>query len=80
MFKKIVILPIRFYQVALSPFLGKNCRFEPTCSEYAITAINRYGIIRGMYLFMKRIIRCHPFGGDGCDPVPEDWRQKAQGR
>lgn len=70
MFKKIVIAPIRFYQVALSPFLGKNCRFEPTCSEYAIIAINRYGIIRGMWLFMKRIVRCNPFGGCGSDPVP----------
>jgi putative membrane protein insertion efficiency factor len=70
MFKKLVIFPIRFYQIALSPFLGKNCRFSPTCSEYAIIAVNKYGIIRGMYLFMKRIMRCHPFGGYGHDPVP----------
>lgn len=70
MIKKIVILPIRLYQIMLSPFLGKNCRFDPSCSEYAIIAINRYGIIRGMYLFIKRIMRCHPFGGSGYDPVP----------
>ena len=68
--KKIILQLIRFYQLAISPFLGKNCRFEPTCSEYAIVAIDKYGIIRGMYLFTKRILRCNPFGGSGHDPVP----------
>lgn len=70
MFKKLTILLIRFYQLCISPLLPKNCRYLPTCSEYAICAITKYGIIRGLYLSIKRILRCHPLGGHGYDPVP----------
>jgi len=67
----LIILPIRFYQVAISPFLGKSCRYEPTCSYYMIEAIREWGIIRGVWLGLKRIARCHPWGGFGDDPVPK---------
>ena len=70
MFKKIFILPIRFYQMAISPYLGKNCRYQPTCSHYAIDAINEWGVLKGMWLGLKRIFKCHPWGGHGFDPVP----------
>lgn len=69
--KKILIIVIRFYQKAISPFLGKNCRFIPTCSQYALEAINRYGALRGGWLGLKRICRCHPWGKFGYDPVPD---------
>ncbi|MDD2220499.1 MAG: membrane protein insertion efficiency factor YidD [Clostridia bacterium] len=69
--KKILIVIIRFYQKAISPFLGKNCRFIPTCSQYALEAINRYGALRGGWLGLKRICRCHPWGKFGYDPVPD---------
>lgn len=60
---------IRFYQWTISPLLGKNCRFEPSCSEYSLQAFKKYGIIKGLYLSVKRIIRCHPWGGHGYDPL-----------
>ena len=62
---------IRFYQRALSPLMGPSCRFTPTCSEFAIGAIDRHGALSGGWLAFKRILRCHPFGGQGYDPVPE---------
>ena len=71
MLKKIFILPIRFYQFAISPYLGKNCRYQPTCSHYAIDAINEWGVIKGVWLGVKRIFSCHPWGGHGFDPVPK---------
>ncbi len=61
---------IRFYQTALSPYIGRRCRFLPTCSEYAWQAIDRYGLARGGSLAIRRIMRCHPFGPGGYDPVP----------
>ncbi len=67
---------IRVYQVAISPFLGRNCRFEPTCSAYAVEALGRYGVARGLWLAVRRIGRCHPWGGSGYDPVPELGRQR----
>lgn len=71
MFKKMAILLIRFYQLVISPLLPKSCRYTPTCSEYSIVAISKYGIIRGLYLSIKRILRCHPFSNNsGYDPVP----------
>jgi putative membrane protein insertion efficiency factor len=70
MLKSIFILPIRFYQLCISPILPKSCRFVPSCSEYAIAAITKYGIIHGLYLSVKRILRCNPCGGSGYDPVP----------
>ena len=69
--KKLFILPIRLYQVSISPLLGKSCRFEPTCSHYAIQAIEEWGVIKGSWLATKRIFRCHPWGGHGYDPVPK---------
>jgi len=61
---------IKAYQWALSPFLGANCRFSPTCSQYAVEAINKYGALKGSYLGIKRIMRCHPWCMGGHDPVP----------
>lgn len=70
MFKQFFIYPIKIYQWCISPFLPKSCRFHPTCSEYAVLSISKYGIIRGLYLSIRRILRCQPFGGSGHDPVP----------
>lgn len=69
--KKFFILLIRFYQKAISPFFPKCCRYVPTCSQYGIEAINEYGAWRGGFLTLKRLLRCHPFGGSGYDPVPK---------
>lgn len=61
---------IKLYQFLFSPWVGNNCRFHPTCSEYAKTAITRYGSIRGSWLAMKRLSHCHPWHPGGADPVP----------
>lgn len=61
---------VRGYRVAISPFLGVNCRFQPTCSTYAIEALEQHGVLRGSVLAARRIARCHPWGGAGYDPVP----------
>jgi putative membrane protein insertion efficiency factor len=61
---------IRAYQKLVSPSLGKNCRFTPTCSAYAAEALGRYGVVKGIWLAVKRIGRCHPLGPSGYDPVP----------
>jgi putative membrane protein insertion efficiency factor len=61
---------IRLYQLFLSPILGNNCRFQPTCSHYGMEALERHGLFRGGWLTMRRILRCHPWGGMGYDPVP----------
>jgi len=66
----IFLLPIIVYQGIISPLLPASCRFSPTCSEYAREAILKYGVLKGSRLAMKRIIRCHPWGGKGYDPVP----------
>ena len=65
------ILLIRFYQVCISPLKPPSCRFTPTCSQYALEAFRRHGIFKGFYLSARRILRCHPWGGHGYDPVPE---------
>ena len=70
MLKKIFLRLIRFYQVGISPFIGPGCRFQPTCSQYAIIAINRYGVVKGTYLAVRRLLKCHPFHKGGYDPVP----------
>ncbi len=67
----ILIAVVRGYQWAISPWLGPRCRFDPTCSHYAITALERFGALHGGWLALKRILRCHPWGGTGYDPVPE---------
>lgn len=61
---------VRFYRYAISPWLGGNCRFQPTCSSYAIEALQVHGVLRGSWLAARRIARCHPWGGSGYDPVP----------
>lgn len=68
--RRLFILPIRFYQLCISPLFPPACRFTPTCSAYAIEAIMKHGVIRGTWLALKRISRCHPWGGSGYDPVP----------
>jgi putative membrane protein insertion efficiency factor len=73
MFKKLFILFIRFYQKAISPLTPPSCRFYPTCSSYGIEAIERYGALKGSYLTIKRIVKCHPFHPGGVDPVPDEW-------
>lgn len=70
--KKIFIFPIRVYQAVLSPLLGQNCRHEPTCSNYTVEAINEWGPLKGIWLGIKRIAKCHPWGTFGYDPVPRN--------
>ena len=70
MINRLLIAPIRFYQLAISPWLGKSCRYTPTCSAYTIQAIEQHGGLKGLWLGIKRIARCHPWGGSGQDPVP----------
>ena len=69
--QRTLILAITIYQLTLSPFLGRQCRYEPTCSVYAEQALRRFGVLRGGWLAVKRLGRCHPWGGAGYDPVPE---------
>jgi hypothetical protein len=68
--RKLAILPIRTWQVALSPLLGPACRFEPSCSQYTAEAIERHGVLRGVGMGVRRVGRCHPFHSGGYDPVP----------
>jgi len=66
---KIVLIGlVRFYQYCISPWLGPNCRFQPTCSEYFIQAVNKHGPIKGAWMGVKRILKCHPFHPGGYDP------------
>ena len=66
----LLILPIRFYRGYISHMTPPSCRFTPTCSAYAIEALSKHGPIKGLYLTIRRILRCHPWGGSGYDPVP----------
>ena len=66
----ILVLPILFYQKFITPYTPPSCRFTPTCSQYAIEAIKKHGPFKGLYLAVRRILRCHPWGGSGYDPVP----------
>jgi len=68
--KFLVLLLIRGYQLIVSPVLGPACRFYPSCSQYALLAINQYGVVKGAYLAFRRLLRCHPFHPGGIDPVP----------
>jgi hypothetical protein len=68
--KKLVIALLRGYQYAISPMLGRSCRFYPSCSDYTLEAIERHGALRGMVLGIRRLIRCHPWHPGGFDPVP----------
>lgn len=73
---RLLALPVRGYRLLLSPWVGHGCRFQPTCSVYALEALERHGACRGGWLAARRLCRCHPFGGHGFDPVPGD----AEGR
>ena len=66
----LLLLPIRFYQVAITPYTPPSCRFTPTCSEYARQALIKHGPVKGLWLAVWRILRCNPWGGSGYDPVP----------
>ncbi len=67
---RMLAVPIHAYRLAVSPLLGVNCRFQPTCSEYALDALARHGALRGGWLALRRMSRCHPWGRSGFDPVP----------
>jgi len=71
MLKRGLLVLLRFYKAGISPLLPPSCRYEPTCSEYARIAIERHGAGRGSWLALRRLGRCHPFGGSGFDPVPD---------
>ena len=74
MLKKILIIPfvflVKIYQNIISPLFPPTCRYTPTCSEYAIQSLKKYGLVKGVYLSIKRILNCHPWGGSGYDPIP----------
>ena len=74
MLKKILIFPLIFlvkiYQSIISPLFPPTCRYKPTCSEYAIQSLKKHGLIKGLYLSIKRVVNCHPWGGSGYDPIP----------
>ena len=72
MISRALIKIIKTYQRFLSPLLGQNCRFHPTCSQYTIEALTEHGLLRGLYYSVKRIIRCNPWGGSGIDEVPKE--------
>ena len=80
MLNKIIIFPfvlfIGVYQLIISPMLGSNCRFIPTCSEYAMESLKEYGLIKGIFLSIKRIGKCHPWGSHGYDPIPTKMEKK----
>ena len=81
--RRTLLAAIRVYQLTLSPWLGRQCRYLPTCSAYAAEAIERFGVRRGSWLALKRLGRCHPWGGSGYDPVPDGGaspNQAADGR
>ncbi|HAY41490.1 MAG TPA: membrane protein insertion efficiency factor YidD [Gammaproteobacteria bacterium] len=74
--RKLILIPIRFYQLFISPLLGSNCRFSPTCSEYAFEAVKEFGVIKGLKLSVKRIGKCHPWHEGGFDPLPKNINTK----
>lgn len=81
----LLALPVRAYRLIFSPWVGHNCRYQPSCSAYALEALARHGGIKGSYLAVRRILRCHPWGSQGYDPVPgadpdHDHRTKGQDR
>lgn len=68
---RVLSIPIHAYRLVLSPYVGWNCRFQPSCSAYALEALRKHGGIRGSWLAIRRILRCHPLGGSGVDEVPD---------
>lgn len=67
---ELMLLPVHLYRCCISPLLPPSCRFTPTCSQYAVEALRKHGPLRGTWLTLKRLARCHPWGGSGYDPVP----------
>ena len=78
--KKILILLIRFYQKFISPMFPAKCRFYPTCSQYTLEAVKEHGAIKGTYLGIKRILKCHPFHEGGYDPIPKRENKNSEGK
>ncbi len=82
-FIEIFLLPLKFYRKFVSPLIGPRCKYYPTCSTYALTAVRRFGIVKGSWLALKRVVRCNPWSLGGIDPVPEKysyfekWRKKS---
>lgn len=74
---KIAILPVRFYQLVISPLTGPTCRYSPSCSQYMIEAIREWGVIKGWWMGMRRIASCHPWGKHGHDPVPKNPKKQS---
>lgn len=68
---RVLALPVRAYRLIGSPWVGRNCRYQPTCSAYALEALEAHGAAKGGWLALRRILRCHPLGGAGYDPIPE---------
>ncbi|SEA15832.1 membrane protein insertion efficiency factor YidD [Rubrimonas cliftonensis] len=68
---RVLSLPVLLYRATFSPLVGMSCRFQPTCSAYALEALERHGALRGGWLTLWRVLRCHPWGGSGYDPPPE---------
>lgn len=77
--QRLLIAGVRAYRLLLSPWLGNVCRFEPSCSSYALQALQRHGALGGTALCAARLLRCHPWCAAGCDPVPEDFPNPAAG-
>ena len=75
-----LMLLVKLYRLTISPLLGANCRYQPTCSEYALEALRVHGAFRGSVLAAKRIARCHPWGGHGYDPVPKKDEESDESR
>ena len=74
----LLILPVRAYRLLLSPWISHSCRFQPSCSVYAIEALETHGPVRGLWLTLRRVARCYPFGGSGYDPVPSVSNRKTE--
>ena len=68
---KVAAVPVRAYKLVISPFIGANCRYQPTCSAYALEALERHGALKGGWLAIRRMAKCHPWGGSGIDNVPD---------
>jgi putative membrane protein insertion efficiency factor len=77
--RRIMITLIKLYQTILSPFVGQHCRFYPSCSSYALEALEKHGTLRGLWLSIKRVSRCHPWHEGGVDPVPEPQKKQLHG-
>jgi putative membrane protein insertion efficiency factor len=72
--REAIVLLIRLYQSSLGPFLGGQCRFVPSCSQYAIESVRQFGVLKGVYMSAKRLLKCHPFGSQGFDPPDAGWK------